>query len=1044
MVASVSAKVASAHAFAVFHQKLQNEWKFKAFCGREYYRTEDIVKWMRRTDTNGPANNAGLLLTEAYKQYPHKNHVHNPTSEDITKEDHRCLIVFAILLEIGYGYLIHIFLRHNITDIKLPELPDTERLKESLIRGEVKDIAEFWEAFKKKMWLYYPCPLRLGMQSTFLDADGRWIMPFCKRQRINLKGGTAQVWEVVVPEPLVHEGLAKVVRKPYLDEEHGMCYTFALKSFTQGNSEIFEWEKDAYLALRDKPGMVRFLGEFEIDERDDDGTVVRTYNILLEYGEEDLEEFFASPENHPPNLNQETIEFWRSLAYVAEALDKIHNLQVKREDGRCDSFSGWHCDLKPDNILRVNMKFKLADFGFARFKRMKPGTIPSRELITGGTETYGAPECDIARRDPSKAVSQSIDTWSFGCVLSVSATWVVLGYQGVLAYHELRKIAIAKLRQRQKRGENVTVPVADDAFHNGVDVLPEIKEWHMHIRSLIRKSDTITGLILDLVDEKMLLKESARQSTSELLYPALIERLRDAQVYYDQLVEQRDVSPVTESVKEALLGVEKLGSQPVESRLLYGKDIFLVPQARHQVKSSRVNKSKRMDVIQGKVAHRQDALQPNITKTQGTHSSFMTNGRYPEPSRVRETRFTPGDLKQKLTWPVPSSIPQVASYTSPMTPGTYIEKEAVDSNPFILPSTLAADENPAPSRRENTSGGLRSEEANSIIRAPYDGHLPLGTEPQNPLQLPMPISPQMWNHPNQQFLWPIYQEHQALKSKGKRLARLFKKGHDDYLKNFLVGRDIMFLVDNDTSMNQFWELMTVVLEVLVPNVEAFDKDGLDLEFTIGKGHNVSKTSGSKLMTKFKAAKQEALSRKHLFETDMTGTLTRIFDKYLRGTMGETTLIILTNGVWGGTLDVTSVEKAIANFLKKPGLVEKLAERWFTIQFISFGNETSGILTHLDDEIGKKYSIPDVIDTEPVSGRVYKMILGSIVDTWDKSPSPISLTTPSTPTPLSLPSILSLGRPPSSTSSPIARQNSSRSSKRLSGFKNLLHRDTEGA
>lgn len=85
--------------------------------------------------------------------------------------------------------------------------------------------------------------------------------------------------------------------------------------------------------------MVQYLGEYEIDE-DDDGQVTRTYNILLEFGEFDLEEFFAQPSHHPPSLNAEIIEFWNSLGNVAKALQRIHNLSIVRENGHVDEFHG--------------------------------------------------------------------------------------------------------------------------------------------------------------------------------------------------------------------------------------------------------------------------------------------------------------------------------------------------------------------------------------------------------------------------------------------------------------------------------------------------------------------------------------------------------------------------------------------------------------------------------------------------------------------------------------------------------------------------------
>src|SRR5277367_1655910 len=58
----------------------------------------------------------------------------------------------------------------------------------------------------------------------------------------------------------------------------------------------------------------------------------------------------------------------------------------------------WHADIKPDNILRVKGRFKLADPGFAKFKKseaiekLKDQTKRLRDqttMIHGGTRTYG-------------------------------------------------------------------------------------------------------------------------------------------------------------------------------------------------------------------------------------------------------------------------------------------------------------------------------------------------------------------------------------------------------------------------------------------------------------------------------------------------------------------------------------------------------------------------------------------------------------------------------------------------------------------------------
>jgi hypothetical protein len=59
----------------------------------------------------------------------------------------------------------------------------------------------------------------------------------------------------------------------------------------------------------------------------------------------------------------------------------------------------WHGDIKPDNILEVQGKFKLTDPGFAKFVELdkskeKIDSEPIAELI-GGTQTYGQQSPDF-------------------------------------------------------------------------------------------------------------------------------------------------------------------------------------------------------------------------------------------------------------------------------------------------------------------------------------------------------------------------------------------------------------------------------------------------------------------------------------------------------------------------------------------------------------------------------------------------------------------------------------------------------------------------
>ena len=99
-------------------------------------------------------------------------------------------------------------------------------------------------------------------------------------------------------------------------------------------------------------------------------------------------------------------------------------------------------------------------------------------------------------------ILQTSDVWSLGCVLSVAATYVTHGVQGVRAYR--------KLRARQIKELTDCTLTAGDAFHDGTRVLPVVTEWHAFLRSIRGHSDVLTEKVLDMVDEEMLLPEDKR------------------------------------------------------------------------------------------------------------------------------------------------------------------------------------------------------------------------------------------------------------------------------------------------------------------------------------------------------------------------------------------------------------------------------------------------------------------------------------------------------------------------------------------------------
>ena len=113
-------------------------------------------------------------------------------------------------------------------------------------------------------------------------------------------------------------------------------------------------------------------------------------------------------------------------------------------------------------------------------------------------------------------MSQAIDIWSLGCVFSLAATWIALDYVGLHQFDQVRQLAIIK--QAQARSQNQAVEGSQgDHFHNGHRVLEDVTNWHICLRAVLRKTDTITSHVLDLVDQDMLLGSAEQRINASRL-----------------------------------------------------------------------------------------------------------------------------------------------------------------------------------------------------------------------------------------------------------------------------------------------------------------------------------------------------------------------------------------------------------------------------------------------------------------------------------------------------------------------------------------------
>jgi serine/threonine protein kinase len=147
---------------------------------------------------------------------------------------------------------------------------------------------------------------------------------------------------------------------------------------------------------------------------------------------------------------------------------------------------GRHGDLKPENILWFKSYhdkdpnllmgvLKISDFGLTRFHgtMSKSHINAERVAVTG---TYRAPEYDIY-----KAVSQSYDIWTLGCVILEFVIWYLLGWEEVDRFSENRT------------REHVSEFAKEDVFFNFVSMTDDQGRTQTGARA--KKSVADVGLL---------------------------------------------------------------------------------------------------------------------------------------------------------------------------------------------------------------------------------------------------------------------------------------------------------------------------------------------------------------------------------------------------------------------------------------------------------------------------------------------------------------------------------------------------------------------
>ncbi|KAI3319818.1 hypothetical protein HD806DRAFT_250208 [Xylariaceae sp. AK1471] len=828
------------------------------------------------------------------------------------------LPIFYTLLDLDYGHTIHEFFEEGVN--KLPvELP---KLEEILPVREYRHLAE---RFYKRQWQW--CAMKFEWRMSRKVHSHEQIVPITARTKIEpARDGLpkvdrkASLWVVEVPTSFVDEQLEEKLRYPDDDEDEASTrkadphYRFVVKRFSEKRKDEFDSEKNIFNTIDEKEGIVRYIGWYTHCEKDPDSDVESTYyNLVLELGDQDL--YSAFQKENPPITFAEIQTFWQSMFDVADALASI---QVLDSDRFYTTYL-WHGDIKPENILDVRGRFKLADPGEAQVKKVRKSLSGEglKMRVPGGTRSFAAPEKFTyekfiypPERPIEPEVTQGSDIWSLGCVFSVAATYVVLGKEGVKQYR--------LLRQRTLESEGVGV---GDPFHNKKEVLSVVTLWHKYLKSTVRKDDCYTAKILDVVDNQMLIIPGARRISGADLS-------RELKSIDNEAVQTTDAVPdrIAEFIDE-VMRTSKGSYSELED----------VPRT--------ISKS-------GTELFSEELLYPS------RRSEGRPIARQMQPDREDPLRGIGSGLGPVPVPPIPE---RVSGFFTPAQRGTL-----------------------------------------TSLRVPTSA-TPRQKPPEDPPTTFWEVEADLVEYYGKSYFkkrTSIY---------GKELG-----GREDQLEHHFRNRDLVYLVDNASSMKRFWRHASHLLRVLVWRSLGYDDNGMELRFTDELEEKWRLTPKRKQRKEDFAKKMDDADpnkrKNSISKTDMSASLSLILEDHLRKNSDGTklkrhlTILVLTDGLWemNGEFDI---DNYLLTFIQK--IPEENWEpetprgasttsgkppsrpRPISIQFIRFGHHPNAIvrLDRLDNNLKDRpellgTSIPDVIDTESADGDVYKMFLGSFIEDFD--------------------------------------------------------------
>lgn len=306
---------------------------------------------MRKKEPGSDKAN-GVLLFEEIK--PIQRHPH-PSPSTILES---CTIVFGWLVGARNGELIQNFYDAGFDDSKLRNPSYTLKghgsngtLRTALFKHAEHDPYKYElliRNLERSRWEF--CPFTLVPNMDNETFGNKLYMPFCRQWSVAELGGTADVYLALIQEEFVSDepGFKKRLGPWVIDPEYGkvrlqtsqrmnqvtdqtQCYKLAVKSISGDQLSTYIQERQAFVGIRDKPGMLRCLGFYSFTKQEHDMNSIHNehdddehYNILLEYAEKNLDELFRQD---PPQLAEDIHSQWQDLCHISGAIETLHDFE---------------------------------------------------------------------------------------------------------------------------------------------------------------------------------------------------------------------------------------------------------------------------------------------------------------------------------------------------------------------------------------------------------------------------------------------------------------------------------------------------------------------------------------------------------------------------------------------------------------------------------------------------------------------------------------------------------------------------------------------